>query len=185
MDMIDFSNEYDTKLFAMYYTEAHDRLTVSEKKQIIDFIDEANHDQVLNLLVTGRMVNDLSSLKEGIAKDIGRTYRTIRHYEGPAAANTKAAIAGLAVAAVVAAAGVAAAKVYKAYFSKASKACNKFEGDAKKKCMKKYKADAIKQQIASLNSAKSKCKNTKDPKGCVAKIDVKVAKLKQKLVGLD
>jgi len=185
MDTIDFSNEHDTKLFAMYYTEAHDRLNTSEKKQILDFIEESSHDQVLNLLTTGQMITNLDE-KIDIPvspSEIARRYRTIKHYQGATTANIQAAQGLLAVAAVVAAATVVSMKIYKAYFSKAAKSCNKFKGDEKKKCMKKFKVDAIKQQIASLNSSKSKCKNTKDPKMCVSKIDIKIAKAKQKLVG--
>jgi len=79
-----------------------------------------------------------------------------------------AAIAALSAGAITA--GVLA---YKRFFSKAAKACTGLSGAQKTQCMGKYKIQAKKAEIATLNSKKSSCKG--NPK-CIAKIQARIQK---------
>jgi len=86
------------------------------------------------------------------------------------------ALGGTALAALLA---YGASKIYKSYFSKAAKACAG-QGD-KAGCMAKYKATAIKAQIADLSKAASACAKSKNPDKCKASIAAKINKLKAKM----
>lgn len=85
---------------------------------------------------------------------------------------------GVPVAAAVVAALVImlSRKAYKAYFTKAARACKGTKGEQKNECIKKYKVDAIKAQIGVLGKAKTACKSAKNPDQCSAKIDQNIQK---------
>jgi len=86
------------------------------------------------------------------------------------------ALGGTALAALLA---YGASKIYKSYFSKAAKACSG-QGD-KAGCMAKYKASAVKAQIADLSKSASACSKSKNPEKCKASIIAKINKLKSKI----
>ena len=92
---------------------------------------------------------------------------------------TGAPIAATALAALII---LVSYKVYKLYLSKAARACsNQGTKELKKKCIKKYKIEALKAQIKDLTSAKTGCKETKNPQKCAAKVDQKINSIKLKL----
>ena len=74
-----------------------------------------------------------------------------------------------------------AAKVYKAYFTKAAKACAKAIN--KLECIRKYKMDAIKGIIGELEKSKSKYNTLPEipKKKALARIDKEIAKQKSKM----
>ncbi len=110
----------------------------------------------------------------GVASTGDRASSWGKHYNQAIDALNK----GVPVAAAVVAALVImlARKAYKAYFTKAARACKGTKGQEKNDCIKKFKIDAIKAQIGVLGQAKSACKAAKSPDKCTAKIDQKIQK---------
>lgn len=96
-----------------------------------------------------------------------------------AALGTKAGKAGAV--ALGAAAIYAGVKAYQRFMSQAARACGGQSGGAKTACMQKYKANALKGQIAATQRGASSCGQAKDPAKCKAAIDARVQKLKGKL----
>ena len=64
--------------------------------------------------------------------------------------------------------------------NKAHKACKQYTGSEKQRCLTKFRVEAAKKQIESLNISKGKCKTTKNPEKCVALINKKILKLQKK-----
>jgi cell pole-organizing protein PopZ len=89
--------------------------------------------------------------------------------------------AGVIIGATAAAAAAIAAAyaVYKNYMSKAARACKGAEN--KEACKAKFRQQAVKAQIQTLQSQKARCKQTKNPEKCASKIDAKINKLKTKV----
>lgn len=90
---------------------------------------------------------------------------------------------GAAVAATVAAAAVLTAGVmaYRRFISKAGRACK--DSKDKSACKREYHNKGLQAQAVVLNSGKSKCFKTRNPEKCKAKIDVKIASVKNKMRG--
>ena len=65
--------------------------------------------------------------------------------------------------------------------SQAAKACGGKSGAEKTICMKKYKGNALRSQIAATQKGMAQCAKSKNPEKCKASINNRVAKLKQKL----
>jgi len=72
-------------------------------------------------------------------------------------------------------------KVYKAFFSKAAKACRTKAGRDKQECIYKYKVAALRQQIKALKKNRAYCKKAKEPEKCRQRIDSEIEKVKQKI----
>jgi len=123
-------------------------------------------------------------------KTVGAKVKAAGKYYGKAAkgAATKFAQtpAGKAVggAAAAALAIYAGAKIYKRFFSQAAKSCAGKSGAEKTACMAKYKKQAIMKQASAIQSAASKCAQSKDPAKCKAAVASKVAGLKAKAAKL-
>jgi hypothetical protein len=107
--------------------------------------------------------------------------KVIGYGTGEKAGRVAGTYAGLGYAAIVALILAAGYMVYKAYLSKAARACKGKKGPEKKSCMVKFKRDGIKARIDVLNKNKPNCKKTNNPNLCVGKIDKKIIKLKAKL----
>lgn len=74
-----------------------------------------------------------------------------------------------------------AIKVLKSKLSAAQRACKNLPSDKKKDCIRKFKVDAIKNQISILQKGLTACSNSKDPDKCKRTIQKKIDKLKMKL----
>jgi len=74
-----------------------------------------------------------------------------------------------------------AAKSYKAIFDKAARTCKDYTGLDKTKCLKRFKAQAIKAKMGALNKGKGMCGKDKNPEACKAKLTNKISKLQAKL----
>ena len=94
-------------------------------------------------------------------------------------ARLKGSIKMTTTAAVLAAVGYGATKAYKAYMTKAARACRGSED--KQACMSKYRSQAVNAQISKTQSGISACNNAKNPDKCKEGIQAKVQKLKAKL----
>jgi len=183
--LINLENINDLKLFAYSYVLEHD-LSKEDTKNLFDYIKEADEEHVKHLLLTGIPV----TLTEKVGsyqpdslthwKDIGRAIIDKGYTKGLSTGRLQ----GFAAAAIAALAGVAIAKIWKNYMSKAAKACKDKSGPEKKNCMTKFKQEAVKKQIAELNSLKAKCSQSKSPTDCKAKIDKKLMGLKARLGAL-
>jgi len=78
----------------------------------------------------------------------------------------------------------AVAGAFSAYRSKASgavDACKSSKGEAKTKCIEKFKNAGRKKQIEMLQKAKSYCVKTPNPQKCSDKLDEKISKVKSKM----
>ena len=74
-----------------------------------------------------------------------------------------------------------AAKAYKAFIDKAEKTCRDYTGLEKTKCLKRFRAQAVKAKIATLNKAKGMCAKDKNPEKCREKLAGQISKLNAKL----
>lgn len=72
-------------------------------------------------------------------------------------------------------------KMYQRFFSDAGKACNNYSGELKTKCMKKYRSDAIKKQIQTIEEGMVLCERTNDINRCQEMLHEKIRKLKAQL----
>jgi len=87
--------------------------------------------------------------------------------------------------ALAAAAIYGGVKAYQRFMSQAAKACAGQSGAAKTACMKKYKANAIRRQIAVTQKGMASCGNAKDPAKCRAAIQARIQKLNSKWAKLN
>lgn len=69
-------------------------------------------------------------------------------------------------AAILGAAAAAGRAIYDSEYSKAAKSCSIMEGDAKKKCMKRFKMRGVNGQISALRREMAKCSQTSRPDKC-------------------
>jgi len=91
------------------------------------------------------------------------------------------AAGGIGAATLVAIFIFLATKVLRSKLSAAHRACKNVPPDKKKECIRKFKADAIKNQISILQKGLSACSKSKDPNKCRQKIQKRIEKLKIKL----
>ena len=63
---------------------------------------------------------------------------------------------------------------YNKIFSKAQKACAGMPSADKNMCLRKFKLQAFTNQLRTLRSSMSKCKDTKDPNDCKDKLNGKI-----------
>lgn len=66
-------------------------------------------------------------------------------------------------------------------FSKADKACSGMPQADKNMCLRKFKLQAYTNQLGTLRSSMSKCKDTKEPNECKDKINEKVKAIQFKI----
>jgi hypothetical protein len=74
-----------------------------------------------------------------------------------------------------------ATSAYKAAFDKAARTCKDYTGMDKTKCLKRFKAQAVKAKMGALNKAKGICGKDKNPAACRSKLTNKISKLQAKL----
>jgi len=86
-------------------------------------------------------------------------------------------ISAVALAALI---SYGAYKLYKTKLSAAGKACGGQKGSQKKMCLKKFKVEAIKAQIANMQKASGFCAKTKNPGKCKSAVQRKIQKLQMK-----
>jgi hypothetical protein len=66
-------------------------------------------------------------------------------------------------------------------FSKAQKACTGMPEADKNMCLRKFKLQAFTNQLRTLRSSLSKCRDTKDPNECKDKLNVKIKAIQFKI----
>jgi len=66
-------------------------------------------------------------------------------------------------------------------FSKAQKACAGMPQADKNMCLRKFKLQAFTNQLRTLRSSMSKCKDTKDPNDCKDKLNTKIKAIQFKI----
>lgn len=145
------------------------QLSKQAKLQLLNYLQkEATKSQVKAFLLDGEIVQ-LDEQAEEIIND---------RFD----VNESIVVAGGAIMAGAIAAALAdqAYKVARLSWSKAHRACLKYDGNAKQQCVAKYKKAAILKQIQVLSSGKSKCNKSKEPDKCRKLIDSKISKLKEK-----
>jgi len=161
-------NITDLKIFTGIYITEQDNLTKEEKFQLLDFVQNATEKQVLFLLT------------EGYMKEDEKINNTVVLKEDPLT-NMIFGVGKLTAAFVAALVIKGAYKIYKKYLTKIGRECYKYIGNRRVDCITKFKQEALKAQINTLNKGKSNCNKSKQPKKCVEKIDSKIQKLKEKL----
>jgi len=179
------------------------KLNDSKKTKLIKFVRDQAEIGHLNIILTdsdylGLTESDFIFLSESPLSDLTSDMDKLSGFEkglkqgsdigweqGQKAGMVKGA--GAVAAAVVAAAIIAYAyKYYKNNINKMGKACKQWSSGSKQRldCEKKFKTMALQTQIKTLSKGKSKCKQSKNPKTCSAKVDAKIANLKVKLAKL-
>jgi len=173
-------NNSELKIFTMFYIDEHDDLLGEEKIALMEWVKDADMDQVKFLLATGEVKDKLSEEDITYIKELDPML-----FPG---ANPGEKIAfgagfgsGLAVVAYSALIAVAAVKAYKKYISKAGRACKGLSGNEKTNCLNKFKKQAQAAKVKTFQSGLSKCSKTKNPVECKAKLQAKIAKEKAKM----
>lgn len=146
--MITIDNIDDLKFFASLYVEASD-IELKDKVLFIEFIKKANKDQVYYLLCKGYMKSDKDILSEGFETLFLYAFKSLWK-NNPSAVVKTGAVIGAPYAAIVAASVYAATKIYKAYLSKAARACSVKKGEAKRLCINTFKINALKEKVMNL-----------------------------------
>ena len=85
---------------------------------------------------------------------------------------------------IVVAAAIAAGsyQIYKRFLSQSARACSNKSGAVKTLCMQQYKKKAIQARIADMRKGMdTKCKATKDPRKCQAKVMSTIKHLQSKI----
>jgi len=112
-----------------------------------------------------------------VAQDIG-AWNTA-YNQATTAIKHGAPVAALVMATLVI---IVARKVYKAYLTKAAKAC---KGQAtpqlKNECIRKFKLDAIKAEVKQLEVGKNACSSAKNPAKCSQKVEARINKSKARI----
>jgi len=180
------SNLSELKIFAGYYITEQQNLTKQEKKTLLEFVKNANENQIQNLLQTGKMIYEKKEiLKEGLLSviigyligsgtagqyssvDVGKarssgyeagkeTGEYFGHKAGYEAGSSEGMLYGAAAAALVAGILTVSYKVYQTKLSKAARACNQYKGLDKQECMVKFKKEAIQAKISMMKKGASK-----------------------------
>lgn len=70
---------------------------------------------------------------------------------------------------------------YNKIFSKAQKACSGMPQADKSMCLRKFKLQAYTNQLRTLRSSMSKCKDTKNPNDCKDKMNTKIKAIQFKI----
>jgi hypothetical protein len=168
----------EIKIFAVYYINEQENLTKVDKKILVDFVKNANKNQVLKLLQTGTMLHEANW-----AAEIPERAKGLFDFEKTTTdlARQSGSVEGMAIAAVIAGILSTAYLVYKRYLSKAAKACKDYKGVQRKECIAKFERMAIQAKITSISKGLSACAKSKDPAKCKAKLQSKIAAEKQKL----
>jgi hypothetical protein len=111
----------------------------------------------------------------GAAEKVGKAVGKAAEYAGEHPGKTAAAAVA---AAAVLTAGVMA---YRRFISKAGRACK--DSADKPACKREYHNKGLQAQMTVLSAGKAKCFKGKNPDKCKAKIDVKIAQVKNKMKG--
>ncbi len=186
MSSFDFNNLHDIKAFTTFYINEHDRLTEDDKDILYTFVDNANIDQLKNLLVTGKMTTHpltefrVAPLHVGIPAQTKGVFQAMSGKDY-SIGMIDGVTTGITAVALVALASAVAYKIYKRFLSKAAKACNNKGGMEKTNCMAKFKKQATQAKIGVLQKGLSKCSKSKDPALCKNKLKVKISKEKAKM----
>jgi hypothetical protein len=193
----------DLRLYGYHYVAESD-IDFNTKINLLEFVREASHDEILSLLATGKteLYEDrvvLDTMEMVISEDIGtwRAARAGKKAMKQTGGNPLAGLAagmhkyvqhhkqmkvarGVGVTAILAALAVAAAK-----FAKASKkltaGCKELKGQAEQNCIMRNDIKITQQKIRLYQSGMSKCAGTKNPEICRAKIQLKIKKLENKI----
>ena len=194
----------DIQYFAAHYVMFKDNLTQNEKIQVIEWIKTSADDKIKSLLIRGdydyhqeaveqfnevfHLLNEttsvgkiLSMIDSGNATS-GELISNLVNlkYQGWHL-GAKAARQQMGAAAIAAVVLVIAYKAYKRFYSKAAKACAGKKGDIKTSCMNKFKREALKSQMITLQKGTAACRKTKDPNKCKNRIQTKLRSIKVKL----
>ena len=87
-------------------------------------------------------------------------------------------ISGLSLASIIIYGSI---QIYKEELKKMENLCSNKIGKERKKCMLKKKIKLAKNRISFLNTAKFKCKDSKDPVSCKSKLDQEKLKIHEKI----
>ena len=168
----------------MFYIDEHDDLLGEEKIALMEWVKEADENELLYLLASGE-VKDGATIEEvdHLLEYFGESGYSFRDkvemfFARGLIPDSAKPWAIMGIAAIAAAAGMLA---YRKKFSPAAKACASREGTDKKACVNKFKIDAQKAKIAVMTKGLAACGKTKDPAKCKAKLQAKIAKEKAKL----
>lgn len=161
--------DQNIRIFAgLIVTES--KLSKESKLQLLNFIQhEATDTQVKALLLDGKILTNIDEQTKDILDK--RFENKFLNEIAP-----DLALAGVAISAVAA---KIAFNIGRNILNKAHKACRKYTGNEKQRCLAKFRKEAAIKQIQVLQSHKNKCNKDKNPDKCKAAIDKKILKLKK------
>lgn len=189
------------KEFTFHYINTHDKLSLDEKKQIWEFVKTASENQVINLLLTGKMNEEDNAVRENInlleeASNIaaqvdaavlkqmiaaifgkGAMYQIPILGQGPQIGAGVTLVGGILAAVLI----TLSYQTFKIIFSKAERKCIKLEGIQKEACRVGVKLHAKKEQLKKLQQSLAICEKTKKSDKCKAKLNAKIGKVKTEI----
>lgn len=172
----------DLKLFALFYVNEHENLSTSEKKYFYNFIEKVNEQQIKNLLITGKPVENLKEIEAYYGgMPMGDLWKAVGKSQGFTAGFNAGMVKTLAVSAFLAFVATVAAKAYQRFLSKAAIKCKDLKGIEKTNCMAKVKKMAQQAKINELQKGLALCSKSKKPGTCSDKMKHKIAVEKAKM----
>jgi hypothetical protein len=165
------SHDY-LKTYATFYVNECDEYDYAKKIDMLNFIHHASESMMIDLFENGEIPSPLI-LNEG-EKIVGAASKAVEFAQRNPGHTAVAAVA----AAAVLTAGV---MVYRRFIAKAERECK--NAADKGACKREYHNKGLQAQLKALSAGKSKCFKGKNPEKCKAKIDVKIAQVKNKIKG--
>ncbi len=168
----------DKKIFTMFYIDEHD-LPPEEKLALMEWVKDANMDQVNHLLATGEITDNPTITEASSIQDWDIWQKGWE--DGIGAGIPEGMARGIAASVFAAGIATVAYKVYKRFLSKAARSCKDYAGVKKINCMSKYKKKAQQEKIKFLQKGLAKCSSNKTPDKCKDKLQSKIRKEKAKM----
>jgi hypothetical protein len=173
----------DLKLFALFYIKEDETLSKKEKIKLMNYVEGTSDEDLLFFLATGQFSSDkfykiqemptASGIATAISISDARDLAEEKTLSSSTFRLTGAAVSALAFS--------VAHKINKKYMQETKRQCDSEKGIAKKTCYNKIRRDAIRVEMVSLNSSKTKCQKTKNPETCIKNISKRTEDLQQRL----
>lgn len=163
------------------------RLSLRMKRRLLNYVENANEFEVLSFILDSKIYpsineeykQDLLKRKESINEQVlSKAFGLAKHFFSNASTLATQTNSMMYAAQSISQVG----KLIMPMLSQAEAACQGRQGNDKKACKLKFKTKALTQEINMLNRVKGYCRETKgDPVKCAQKIDIKIAKIKNKM----
>ena len=151
-------------------------MSKASKLQLLNFIkEEATDAQIKALLMDGKIIK-LDEQAEEIVNDRFKQHK-LNEFEGATGVTLVSYVVTMIVAMAFAA--------VKRSRERGHDVCDRYFGNEKANCIKKYRKHGLEEKLKILNSMSSKCDGTRNPDKCHKLIDTQIDTTKRQLEDLN